>query len=63
MTTFNIISIPGTILKVAPESYYVKTGNGVVEIPKDPLDNNPRVPLPYAITDPITNSIMERYKK
>lgn len=62
MTTFNIISIPGTILKVAPESYYVKTGNGVVEIPKDQLDNNPRVPLPYAITDPITNRIMEGCK-
>lgn len=62
MTTFNIISIPGTILKVAPESYYVKTGNGVVEIPKDQLDNNPRVPLPYAITDPVTNRIIEGCK-
>ena len=62
MTTFNIISIPGTILKVAPESYYVKTGNGVIEIPKGQLDNNPRVPLPYAVTDPVTNRIMEGCK-
>lgn len=62
MTTFNIISIPGTILKVAPESYYVKTGNGVIEIPKGQLDNNPRVPLPYEVTDPITNRIMEGCK-
>ena len=62
MTTFNIISIPGMILKVAPESYYVKTGNGIIEIPKDQLDNNPRVPLPYAVTDPVTNRIMEGCK-
>ena len=62
MTTFNIISIPGTILKVAPESYYVKTGNGVIEIPKGQLDNNPRVPLPYEVTDPITNRIIEGCK-
>ena len=62
MTSFNIISIPGIILKVAPESYYVKTGNGVIEIPKDQLDKNPRVPLPYAVTDAASNRIIEGCK-
>lgn len=62
MPTFNITSIPGIILKVRPESYYVKAGAEIIEIPKEQLDNNPRVPLPNNILDTHTNRIKEGCK-